>query len=491
MARSTLLENGTVISFDDASQSLKVLHNTSVLVTGTRIAAIFDSNTSNPPDIPKDAERVDASNKIISPGFVDTHRHGWQTQFRTLASNTTLAEYFYRYGQYTQAKTVFTPSDIYYGQLAGIYEALNAGVTSILEHAHGTFSPEASAASLQASLDSGVRMWWCYGFSAFDDASIADFRTQAASHPSLAPNADSLVQYGMAYDGWASASASEIDSVVALARDPASNVAAFTTHTIGGPWHFDNGPVALTSKSPAAADFVANAPFPIVFSHGSFLSPADAALLRQHDRHVSITPESEMHYGHDHPATAHVMDQAALGVDTHFTFSSDILTQTRLWLQTVRRGAYRRTLEGWAIPTSNPMSVRQAFLLATRNGGLALRRDDVGVVRVGAVADLVLFDGGSPNMLGWADAVAAVVLHANVGDIKDVMVGGEWRKRDGVLVTRQDRREVEEKFLESAKRIQKIWKDTPLPVVEGEWRPGIRFEKTEEQNVVRGEGTGY
>lgn len=71
------------------------------------------------------------------------------------------------------------------------------------------------------------------------------------------------------------------------------------------------------------------------------------------------------------------------------------------------------------------MSVNQAFLLATRNGGLALRREDVGVVKVGAVADIVVFNGGSPNMLGWADPVAAIILHSNVGDVRDVMVGRE------------------------------------------------------------------
>jgi cytosine/adenosine deaminase-related metal-dependent hydrolase len=59
-----------------------------------------------------------------------------------------------------------------------------------------------------------------------------------------------------------------------------------------------------------------------------------------------------------------------------------------------------RTLDGWKIPSNNPMTANQAFLLATRNGGLALRRGDLGVIKVGAKADLVVFDGLSPNMLG-------------------------------------------------------------------------------------------
>ncbi|EOD43664.1 putative amidohydrolase family protein [Neofusicoccum parvum UCRNP2] len=479
MARSTLFENGTVISFDDVSQSLKILRNTSVLVVGDRIAAIFDSGSADSVEIPADTEKVSAANKIISPGFVDTHRHGWQTAFRTLAPNTTLAQYIQRYGQYA-VTTVFTPEDVYYGQLTGIYEALNAGVTSILDHAHSTWSAGAAEASLNASIDSGVRMWWCYGFGAFNDEQAGIF-SQLSQSPRLA---GSTVEYGMAFDSWSRAKPEEIEKVKTLARD--AKISAFTTHHLGGPWMFDNGPSTL-----ARHGFLEDVPFPIVFSHASFLQPADRALLRRHNHHVSITPESEMHYGHDHPNTPFVQDQAALGVDTHFTFSTDIVTQARLWLQATRRSLYRRTLEGWQIPNTNPMSANQAFLLATRNGGLALRREDVGVVKVGAKADLVLFDGTSPNMLGWVDPVAAIILHSNVGDVKDVMVDGEWRKRDGKLVLKQDRAEVEEKFLKSARRIQKIWEETPLPVLDGEWSMGTKYAKTEEQNVVRGEGTGY
>lgn len=60
--------------------------------------------------------------------------------------------------------TVYTAEDIYYGQLTGIYESLNAGVTSILDHAHHTFSDETAFAGVNASIDSGARIWWAYAF---------------------------------------------------------------------------------------------------------------------------------------------------------------------------------------------------------------------------------------------------------------------------------------------------------------------------------------
>ena len=217
--------------------------------------------------------------------------------------------------------------------------------------------------------------------------------------------------------------------------------------------------------------------------------------MRSCNQHISITPESEMHYGHTNKQTHLLMDQASLGVDTHFTFSSDLLTQARIWLQTVRYRLYERSVDQLLLPANNPMSVNQAFLLATRNGGLALRREDLGVLEVGAKADLLVWDGESPGMLGWADPVAAIILHANAGDIKHVLVDGKWKKRDGELVVDLDGGygRLKERFLESARRLQAVVVEGLLtaPVHEGIGPGGFPFADVSKVDVVRGEGDGY
>ncbi len=139
------------------------------------------------------------------------------------------------------------------------------------------------------------------------------------------------------------------------------------------------------------------------------------------------------------------------------------------------------------------MSVNQAFLLATRQGALALRRPDLGAIRVGAKADLVVFDGRSPGMLGWADPVAAVILHANVGDVAHVLVDGKFRKRDGRL-TYAKYPELVESFLRSAAKIRAEVLARPLPVLTGSFfgAEGHSFYgNAKDVDVVRGEGTGY
>lgn len=42
---------------------------------------------------------------------------------------------------------------------------------------------------------------------------------------------------------------------------------------------------------------ILNDTFPVVFSHVSFLTATGAELLRLTNQYISITPESEMHYG--------------------------------------------------------------------------------------------------------------------------------------------------------------------------------------------------
>ena len=213
--------------------------------------------------------------------------------------------------------------------------------------------------------------------------------------------------------------------------------------------------VGTTSPALAAERKLHDLGSPVIFSHGGFCTSDDIKALRETDGFLAITPENEMHEGHGQITSCRVHDHAALGTDTNWNISGDVLMQARLWLQSVRKTNYQKTLDKNLAPRQNPMSVTDAFLLATRQGGRALHREDIGVLQVGAKADIVCFNGDSPNMLGWTNAVAAVVLHSNVGDIEHVLVGGEFRKRNDMLVTKTKTwAAIAANFAQVARRIQ-------------------------------------
>lgn len=43
----------------------------------------------------EDAEVIDCTGKLISPGFIDTHHHVWQTCLKATHPNDTLLDYFW------------------------------------------------------------------------------------------------------------------------------------------------------------------------------------------------------------------------------------------------------------------------------------------------------------------------------------------------------------------------------------------------------------
>lgn len=482
-ATSTLFHGATIVGFNSSTESFNVIRNGSLLVTDDRIASV-SSNPDGPEDVPSNVTRVDVSNQIITPGLIDTHRHLWQTAFKTLASNTTLAEYFSRYGEFASASS-YTAEDVYLGQLTGIYESLSSGVTTVLDHAHHTWSNETAWAGLNASVESRARVFWAYTFHEIPTLNYT-IKDQFPNFREIAEQKTyegTPTELGISFDSWGPEAAPETQDIVDMIKD--YNVSVLTTHTLMGPWGITNSPSDL------AAFKILNTSVPVVFSHASFITATDAQLLRSSNQYLSITPESEMHYGHTHPHSYQILDQAALGVDTHFTYSADILTQARIWLQTVRYKLFDQVLSGWKIATKNPMSVSQAFYLATRSGGLALRRPDLGVIEEGAKADIVIWDAeGSDSMLGWSDPVAAVMLHANAGDALHVLVDGVFVKKDGKL-TDPAYKNIRKRFGESAKRIQEKWSEMEYPTYEGTWQSGYEYQVPRIADTLRGEGDGY
>jgi cytosine/adenosine deaminase-related metal-dependent hydrolase len=215
-ASSILFSGGTVIAFDQSTEGLQVLRNYSVLVVDDVVLSIFLDSTNT--TIPNGTENVDITGMIMSPGFIDAHRHGWQTGFKTIASNTSLPEYFHRYGEFASAG-LFTAEDVYIGQLAGLLETQNAGVTTVLDHAHGSWDNETAEAGLNGSFDSGSRVFHAQvihdltnGFKIEDQITELLIMSQ---DPRLK---NSSVSLGLAYDGFSTDTPEVVNSVIDAAK---------------------------------------------------------------------------------------------------------------------------------------------------------------------------------------------------------------------------------------------------------------------------------
>src|SRR5437764_7200948 len=112
MATRLLIRNGLVV---DTEPVARPTGHTDVLISDGRIAEVGTGLAA-----PEGAEVIDATGRIVLPGFVDTHRHTWQSALRAAGSDMTLAGYvdLVLAGHAPR----YRPEDVYAGTLAGALE---------------------------------------------------------------------------------------------------------------------------------------------------------------------------------------------------------------------------------------------------------------------------------------------------------------------------------------------------------------------------------
>ena len=153
MGRRVLLRGGFVLSMDDR---LGELPTGDVLIEDEVIVAVETSIAV------EDADVVDAAGCVVMPGFVDTHRHTWQTPFRGVCADWTLEDYFR--GIRMSISPNCSAEDVYAGNYVGALEALDPGVTTILDFSHCNNTPEHADAAVKGLRDAGIRAVFAYGY---------------------------------------------------------------------------------------------------------------------------------------------------------------------------------------------------------------------------------------------------------------------------------------------------------------------------------------
>lgn len=143
--------------FHEKDDHVSPLRNTDVLIEGNIIKKISPSTTPAGPE----TKIIDCTGKIVSPGFIDTHHHVWQTQLKGRFSDDTFFDYMPKGAMQCFS---YTPEDMFWGQLGGCLEAIDAGTTFVVDHAHMTYSPDHATEALSAAASSGLRSFFCYTF---------------------------------------------------------------------------------------------------------------------------------------------------------------------------------------------------------------------------------------------------------------------------------------------------------------------------------------
>src|SRR5262245_16232395 len=432
MADKTLIRGGIVLTQDP---QLGELPKADVLVDGDKIAAIGQDLSAD------GAQVIDAEGDIVIPGFVDTHRHTWETSIRTSAPDYTLGAYFAaildKFGPNYRAE------DVYAANQWGAIECLNAGITTLVDWSHIMNSPEHADAAVKGLQDTGIRSvfafgfpntsiqtWWCgedWGGSTEtirgDEAKR--IRTQYLSSD------DGLITMALATRGPNFCRPDVVKFEWELAKELGINI---TVHVAMDRFGYTKGQLT------ALRDMDLLYPN-TTYVHGSHLTDEEWGLVRDSGGNVSLAPQIELQMGHGW-APAQKAESMGIPVglssDVATTASADQFTQMHAVFASERgrrhQASWDENLDGLTA-TPDLITSRQALRWATLDGAkVAGIADRTGSITPGKKADLVIIDGSAVNVAPIIDPVAAVVCAADISNVETVMIDGRILKRDGKLV---------------------------------------------------------
>ena len=420
-----LLKSGIVVTQDKA---LGVLPTGDVLVDDDRIAAIA-------PSLPASgAEVVDCTGHFVLPGLINAHMHTWQTALRSVAANWTLLEYFRHV--HAGLATVFTPEDIHIATLAGALNQLDHGVTTLVDWCHNNPTPQHTDAGISGLKESGIRAAFFHG-SPKPDPKPGEPHFSEVPHPRAeierlmkGPLSDrnALVTLGMAVLGphYSTLEVSAHD--FALAKE-LSLVASM--HQGGGEAKTPGGWEALAAQGLVGPH--------INIVHGNNLTDPQLRTFVDLGVSFSITPENEMAQGHGHPITGRLRalgSAPSVGVDLESAISGDMFTVARMALASQRAldNAAERARSG-GIPTTSTVPAVEAFdWITTRGAAMLGKGDHIGSLSVGKQADIAVMSLGALAMWPVHDPAATVVMQGSGARMRDVLVAGRFRKRNGQLL---------------------------------------------------------
>lgn len=459
MANSYLIKGGTVVSVDD---KIGTQSDCDILVENGTITAVGQA-LSAPNGVPV----IDATECIVSPGLIDTHRHAWQSQLKNITSNMLLIDYFLYirniYG------SCYTAHDAYLGELLGPLESIDAGVTFMIDHSHIMNSPEHSDAVVKAFKDSHIRGVFCYGLyvnlnwdgvapatvtaSTEPDWRYADAKRVREQHFSAENGRSDLVRFGFAPAEVERASHAQSIREVEFGRQ--LDAATITGHLAFG--QYDSGYQfirALYEQKLLGPD--------LLFSHCSALTDEELRMAKDAGVTFSVTPDTEMQMGMSPcltPRAEAAGCKHSLGIDVACNNPVDMIQQMRLLLQSERN---TRHLAAGSAPNAVSVRCEEVLRLATMGGAECVGLQDmIGSVTPGKKADLILIKTTSPRLTLVHDPVAALVLYANVSDVDTVLIDGRIVKKDGKF-TEFDWKTLRKEFLQSTMDIMERSKAAPI-----------------------------
>jgi len=404
--RRILLTGGFVITMDPGIGDV----TGDVLIVGDRIRAVgrgLAAGTS------PDTLVIDLTGAIVIPGLIDSHVHAWSGALRGIAPDAD----FWQYMSITHGgiAAFMRPEDIAIGQRITAAQAINGGVTTIIDNSHNSRSPEHSDAAISALRAAGIRAVHAVGAPTMGSEAAHLPQDLLRLRDTYFSSDDQLLSLRLfeataTPEGWQFAADNGFGIVTEMGGHN-TDLDRLLASGLAGPDHTYNHCGGLTAEqwarvadSGAAVNLVPRSDS--YYCLGGFIP---ALQVNRHGIQEGISSDNELNYGHD------------------------LFTEMRVLL-TIQRGLSSQASFAGEQDVPRPYGVRDVLRAATVGGainaGLGSR---TGTLTPGKKADLVVLDLDSVPTSPSGSLVGTVVNFAAAANVDAVFVDGIARKWAGRL----------------------------------------------------------
>jgi putative selenium metabolism protein SsnA len=436
-----IISNGPVITNDPANPFVA---DGAVVVRGDSIVAVgpaAEVRAAHPGE-----DLVDVGGRVITAGLINAHTHAYSAYARGMAVHQQTRDFTeILENLWWRLDRLLTLPDVELNAATTFIESIRNGVTTVFDH-HS--SPNAVSGSLQTIADVagriGIRASLCYETSDRDGAGVlaAAIEENTLFMKQVNTGEQDLVKALFGLHASFTLSEASLDAVSA-AKEGISG--GFHVHVAEGPKDEADSQAKYGKRIVARFDDHGILGPETIAAHCVHADPDELELLRERDTTVVHNPHSNMGNAVGVASVVDMLDRGlrvGLGTDA---YTADILASAQV--------AKILASDHLGDPT---VGFGQALQLAfVNNAKICAKyfRKDLGVLRAGAYADLIMLDYRRFTPLDAGSAGGHILYGMSGSQVNDTMVNGAWVMRDRDILT------VDEAaiFARSTQRAPRIW----------------------------------
>ena len=404
----------------------KYIRDAAVVVEGNRIVYVGDVDEARRRFSSAGYIEIDASSKIIIPGLVNAHTHIAMTLLRGYADDMGLQEWLEKWIWPFESR--MSPADIELGGLLGSVESLLGGVTTVCSMYH--YDPIHNEAS--AAIKAGLRMVMGVAMFYWDEEGSIRRVEDALGRwhgrdglvwVSISPHAPYTVSPSL----WKYA-----EDIRRNWMEDSGIPVTITTHLVED-W---NEPKLVRERFGVEVpdgsiykylDGLGVLSEYFVAAHSIHMNDIDFEVARERGVHIIHNPVANLKLGMGIANVPRMLEygiNVGLGTDGPASNNTLDMFETMKYAALIHKG-YNRD------PSILP--ARRVFRMATVDGARALGFRDLGLIKEGYLADIVILDPRHPGSTPFFNAYSHLVYVFKPYHVDTVIVNGEVVIEDGVV----------------------------------------------------------